>query len=139
LRAFNLWVEAKDPATSFLPKVLRPLLLWAIVLVPLFGIAFLVSQIDKLWLGLIITLLIAQFVYSAFGRKGSSKLAFKAFSFLLVFMIMAHEFFGLPLLHNGTIKLKRLFDDYCPLVQTPLTAKDCKSKFKKKLPQDRAD
>jgi patatin-related protein len=129
LRTFNLWVEAKDPATSFLPKVLRPLLLWAIVLAPLFGIAFLVSQIDKLWLGLIITLLIAQFVYSAFGRKGSSKLAFKAFSFLLVFMIMAHEFFGLPLLHNGTIKLKRLFDDYCPLVQTPLTAKDCKSKF----------
>jgi patatin-related protein len=129
LRAFNLWVEAKDPATSFLPKVLRPLLLLAIVLAPLFGIAFLVSQIDKLWLGLIITLLIAQFVYSAFGRKGSSKLAFKAFSFLLVFMIMAHEFFGLPLLHNGTIKLKRLFDDYCPLVQTPLTAKDCKSKF----------
>ena len=129
LRTFNLWVEAKDPATSFLPKVLRPLLLWAIVLAPLFGIAFLVSQIDKLWLGLIITLLIAQFVYSAFGRKGSSKLAFKAFSFLLVFMIMAHEFFGLPLLHNGTIKLKRLFDDYCPLVQTPLTTKDCKSKF----------
>jgi patatin-related protein len=129
LRTFNLWVEVKDPATSFLPKVLRPLLLWAIVLAPLFGIAFLVSQIDKLWLGLIITLLIAQFVYSAFGRKGSSKLAFKAFSSLLVFMIMAHEFFGLPLLHNGTIKLKRLFDDYCPLVQTPLTTKDCKSKF----------
>jgi patatin-related protein len=131
LRSIYFWVEAKDPATSFIPRVLMPLLSWVIVFASLFFIALLVSQIHKFLLGVIITLLIAQFVYSAFGRKGSIKLAFKAFSPLLVFIILAHEFFGLPLLHNGTIKLKRLFDDYCPLIQTPLTTTDCKSKISK--------
>jgi hypothetical protein len=131
LRSIYFWVEAKDPATSFIPRVLMPLLSWVIVFASLFVIALLVSQIHKFLLGVIITLLIAQFVYSAFGRKGSIKLAFKAFSPLLVFIILAHEFFGLPLLHNGTIKLNRLFDDYCPLIQTPLTTTDCKSKISK--------
>jgi hypothetical protein len=127
LRTLYFWVEAKDPATSFVPKVLLPLLSWIIVFAPLFVIAFLVSQIPRLLLGVIITLLIAQLVYSTYGKKGSRKLAFKAFSFLIVLMILSHEFVGLPLPHKGTIRLKRLFNDYCPRIQTPLTAKDCKS------------
>ena len=34
LRTFYLWVEAKDPATSFVPKALRPLLSWIIISPP---------------------------------------------------------------------------------------------------------
>ena len=127
LRTFYFWVEANDPATSFVPKVLRPLLLFILAFVLALGTAFLVSQIPKLLLGVIITLLIAQLFYSTFGRKGSSKQAFRVFSILLVLMILAHEFVGLPLPYKGPIRLKRLFNDDCPRIQTPLTAKDCKS------------
>jgi patatin-related protein len=128
LRTIYFLVDANDPATSFVPKVLLPLLSWIIrVFAPLFVIAFLISQIPRLLLGVIITLLIAQLVYSTYGKKGSIKLAFNVFSFLLVFMILAHEFVGLPLPHKGTIRLKRLFNDYCPRIQTPFTDKDCKS------------
>lgn len=129
LRTFYFWVEAKDPATSFVPKVLRPLLPLMIVFAPLFGIAFMVSQIPRLLLGVMITILIAQSAYSILGRNGSSKLAFKISSFLLIAIILAHEFLGLPLPHKGTIRLKRLFTNDCPIVQTPLTAKDCHSKY----------
>jgi patatin-related protein len=128
LRTIYFLVDANDPATSFVPKVLLPLLSWIIrVFAPLFVIAFLISQIPRLLLGVIITLLIAQLVYSTYGKKGSIKLAFNVFSFLLVFMILAHEFVGLPLPHKGTIRLKLLLSDGCPRIQTPLTAKDCKS------------
>jgi len=129
LRTFYFWVDANDPATSFVPKVLRPLLLFILAFVLALGTAFLVSQIPRLLLGVIITLLIAQLFYSTFGRKGPSKQAFRVFSILLVLMIIAHEFVGLPLPHKGTIRLKRLFNDYCPRIQTPLTAKDCKSLY----------
>lgn len=134
LRTFYFWVDANDPATSFVPKVLRPLVSWIIVFALALGAAFLVSQIPRLLLGVIITLLIAQLVYSTYGNKESSKLAFKAISFLLVLMILAHEYVGLPLPHKGTIRLKRLFNDDCPRVQTPLTAKDCNSNLKNKEP-----
>ena len=127
LQAFYFWVDANDPATSFVPKALRRPLFFILAFVLALGTASLISQIPRLLLGVIITLLIAQLVYSTFGKKGSSKQAFKVFSFFLVLMILAHEFVGLPLPHKGTIRLKRLFNDYCPRIQTPLTAKDCKS------------
>ena len=127
LQAFYFWVDANDPATSSVPKALRRPLFFILAFVLALGTASLISQIPRLLLGVIITLLIAQLVYSTFGKKGSSKQAFKVFSFFLVLMILAHEFVGLPLPHKGTIRLKRLFNDYCPRIQTPLTAKDCKS------------
>ena len=127
LQAFYFWVDANDPTTSFVPKALRQTLFFILAFVLALGTASLISQIPRLLLGVIITLLIAQLVYSTFGQKGSSKQAFKVFSFFLVLMILAHEFVGLPLPHKGTIRLKRLFNDYCPRIQTPLTAKDCKS------------
>jgi hypothetical protein len=129
LRTFSFWVEAKDPASSPVPKILRPLLTWILVFVLAFGTASLVSQIPRFLLGVIITILIAQLVFSTIGKEGSTKRGLKTISFLLVLMILAHPLVGLPLPHKGTIRLKRLFNNHCPLIQTPLTVKDCNSKY----------
>jgi patatin-related protein len=134
LRTFYFWVEAKDPATSPVPKILRPLLTWILVFVLAFGTASLVSQIPRFLLGVIITFLIAQLVFSTIGKEGSTKRGLKAISFLLVLMILASPLVGLPLPHKGTIRIKRLFNDHCPLIQTPLTVKDCISNYDNQEP-----
>lgn len=134
LRTFYFWVEARDPTTSFVPKTLRPLLSWILVFVLALGTAFLLSQIPRLLLGVIITLLIAQLVYSTIGKNGSTKRGFKAITFLLLLMILAYPLVGLPLPHKGTIRLKRLFNDHCPLIKTPITVKDCTSNYANKKP-----
>lgn len=133
LRTFYFWVDAKDPATSFVPKILRPLLSLILVIALLLGTAFLVSQISRLLLGLIITILIAQLIYGAIGKKESIKRGFKAISLLFVLVILASPLVGLPLPHEGKISLKHLFSDHCPLIKTPWTLKDCKSKHENKV------
>jgi hypothetical protein len=125
LQTFYVWVEANDPSTSFVPKVLRPLLSWIGVIALVVGTAFVVSQIPLLFLIAIITLLIAQLVYSVIGPNKWIQRSFKTIALVLVLVILASPLIGLPLPHRGTIALKRLFSDRCPLIETPWTVRDC--------------
>jgi patatin-related protein len=125
LQTFYVWVEANDPSTSFVPKVLRPLLSWIGVIALVVGTAFVVSQIPLIFLIAIITLLIAQLVYSVIGPNKWIQRSFKTIALVLVLVILASPLVGLPLPHRGAIALKRLFSDRCPLIETPWTVRDC--------------
>lgn len=112
LETFNLWVNAKDPKTSFVPGVLLPLLSWGGLILVVGGIAFLVSQIPSALLVLIITLLILQLIYGFIGRNKLTRGIFKAVSLTLVIAILVLSFVGLS--PDGAIQFKNPFNHQNP-------------------------
>lgn len=106
LQTFYLWVEAKNPSTSFVPKALLPLLSWIVVILVVAGTAFLVSQIPSPFLVGIITLLILQLIYSFVSQNKVTKQIFQGVSFTLITAIAVSALMGSPLLRDGIVQLR---------------------------------
>lgn len=124
LSLYKSWLKANNPATSFVPTVLRPMLSWIGGLGVILALTYFVSLIPSLLKFTVVALLILHLVYGTMGSNRSLKVTLKTLSLLLLALVVLSALIGIPIPGENRFVLKNVLGGSahpCPLVSTPWT------------------